>query len=109
MKNNLFYIKSIHKINNIKLKAFVLGLGKLKEGELAYENCELTKLINQKLTSSPKSSGTLLQLNYVHKQYHDNAEKIIDLLEEKPKEANNLFNKLKDNSHYIVEQISKLS
>ena len=109
MNNNLFYIKSLHKINNIKLKAFVLGLGKLKKDELAYENCELTRLINQKFISSPENSGTLLQLNYVHKQYHDNAEKIIELKNKKPKEANNLLNKLKDNSHYIIEQISKFS
>ena len=109
MENNLFYIQTIHKINNIKLKAFVLGLGKLKKGELAYENCELTQLINQKLSSSPESSSILLQLNYVHKQYHNDAENIIGLKEKKPKEANILLNKLKDNSHYIIEQISKFS
>ncbi len=109
MSNNLFYIKNVHKINNIKLKAFVLGLGKLKKSELAYENCKLTQLINQKLGSSPESSSILLQLNYVHKQYHADVEKIIELKEKKPVEANNLLSKLKDNSHYIIEQISKFS
>ncbi len=107
MNKNLFYIKSLHEINNIKLKAFVLGLGKLKKSEFTYENCELTSLIKQKLSESPKNSSVLLQLNYVHKQYHTNAERIIALGEKKPKEAKILLNKLKDNSKLIVEQISK--
>ena len=93
MESDLFYIKNIHKINNIKLKAFVLNLGNLKENELNYENCKLTHFINHKLNSSSEQSSMLFQLNYIHKQYHDDIEKII---------------KLKDNSHYIIEQISKL-
>jgi len=107
MNYNLFYIKSLHRINNIKLKAFVLGLGKLKKSEFAYENCDLTKMINQKMSDSPEKSGVLLELSYIHKQYHDNAEKIIELKQKKPKEAAILYAKLKDDSHYIVEQILK--
>ena len=107
MKNNLFYIKSLHRINNIKLKAFVLGLGKLKKSEFAYENCDLTKMINQKMADLPEKSGVLLELGYIHKQYHDSAEKIIELKQKKPKEAAALYAKLKDDSHYIVEQILK--
>lgn len=104
---NLFYIKSLHKIHNIKLKAFVLGLGSLKKTEFAYENCALTKLINQKMNELPEKSGILLELSYVHKQYHENAEKIIGLKQKKPEAAALLYAKLKDDSHYIVEQISK--
>jgi len=107
MKNNLFYIKSLHRINNIKLKAFVLGLGELKRSEFAYENCDLTKMINRKITDTPEKSGVLLELSYMHKQYHDNAEKIIELKQKKPEEAKLLYAKLKDDSHYIVEQILK--
>ena len=107
MTNNLFYIKNAHKINNIKLKAFVLGFGKLKKSELAYDNCELTKLINQKLSNSPENSSVLLKLNYAHQQYHKDAENIIEINKSKPKEAMILLNKLKDNSHFIIEEISK--
>ena len=108
MKNQLFYIKSLHRINNIKLKAFVLGLGSLKKAEFAYENCDLTKMINQRMNSAPESSGALLELSYMHKQYHDNAQKIIEIKQKNPEAAANLYAKLKDNSNYIIEQILKL-
>ena len=54
-----------------------------------------------------EKSGVLLELGYIHKQYHDSAEKIIELKQKKPKEAAVLYAKLKDDSHYIVEQILK--
>lgn len=107
MQYNPFYIKAIHKINTVKLKAFVLGLGKIEKENIKYDNCILTKVINQKIAESPESAGVLLQIDYVHKQYHENAEKIIELKETDPEKAYKLINALKDNSSYILEQIAK--
>lgn len=107
MNYNPFYIIAIHKINTVKLKAFVLGLGEMEKDKIKYDNCILTKVINQKIVDSPENAGVLLQIDYVHKQYHENAEKIIELKDEDPEKAFKLINALKDNSSYILEQIAK--
>jgi len=108
MANNLFYIKNTHKINTIRLKAFVLGLETIKKEEISYENCKLTDLINQKLTGLPENMGALLQLNYTHKEFHANAEKIIGLKGKKNEETSKLIAKLESNSDYIINKISEL-
>ena len=108
MQTDSFYIKTIHKINTLKLKAFVLGLGTLNKEEISYSNCELTKLLNKKISEAPDNTNILLQLDFTHKQYHENAEKIIDLKNKNPEKAVKLLNDLKDNSIYILEQIAKL-
>ena len=107
MEYDSFYIEAVHKINTIKLKAFVLGLGEIDKEKIKYDNCILTKIINKKIAVNPENAGVLLQIDYVHKQYHKNAEEILNLKEDNPEKAYELLKALKDNSHYILEQITK--
>jgi len=102
-----FYIEAIHKINTIKLKAYVLDMGEINAEDIRYDDCILTKMINKKITENPENAGVLLQLDYVHKQYHENAELIIEYKEQNKDKAFKLLDDLKDNSSYILEHLAK--
>jgi len=107
MESNSFYIQAIHKINTIKLRAYVLDLGEMDTNSIAYDDCPLTKVINKKIADNPENAGVLLQIDYVHKQYHENAEKIIQYGKDDKKKAFEILDALKDNSSYIMEQVLK--